>query len=372
MKTKRSFPHAALLVCCFIIICSARWSYGQHPDQPYWPTQSWRTGHPADHGLNERSLRQLVRKIEKGGKNRGIHSLLIVKDGYLVMEEYFHGSDEDIHTLQSVTKSITSTLVGAAIHHGFIQSLDQKVLSFFPEYDDIKHLDENKAAITLRHALTMQTGMAWYGESHLRPLNRYHGDRMKYVLDYKMDRSPGEKWYYNSGIAILLGGLLENAANMNTADFAYQYLFEPLGIYAREWYSYRNIPHTGGGLDLKPRDMARIGYLYLRDGIWENKRIVPENWVTEATRRHVPRARKLKGLPPFGYGYMWWLAPLDKNDTDTSKPAEIYMAWGYMGQFIFVIPKYDMVVVFTGGSTFPVGEFQPIHLLYDEILPSID
>ncbi len=336
----------------------------------YWPAEDWRTASPEQHNLNKDKLTALVNKIHQENAYKDIHSLLIVKDGYLILEEYFTSYDkDDIHTLQSVTKSIASTLVGCALQHGFIKSLDQPVISFFPEYQSFDNLTEDKKAITLQHALTMQTGMAWFGESHLGALNRYQGDKMKFVLDYKMDRPPGEKWYYNSGIAVLLGGLLKNATGMRTQDFADKYLFAPLGIKASRWSSHRDIPHTGGGLYLKPRDMAKIGYLYLKDGVWQGKRILPEGWVAEATKRHVPIASKRNEYTA-GYGYMWWILPFERHNMEKTDRQDIYTAYGYMGQFIFVIPELNMVAVFTGGSTRWPGEIQPFDLLYAFILPA--
>ena len=225
--------------------------------------------------------------------------------------------------------------------------------------------------MTLKHALTMRTGQAWTGELHLGALNRFSGDKMKYVLDYKMEGPPGERWYYNSGIAILVGGLIQNATDMNTKDFASKYLFDPLGITSYRWVGHRDIPHTGGGLYLTPQDMAKIGYLYLRNGKWDTDQILPEGWVNEATTRHVNSTQNIVGISPISYGYMWWLLPLNKSDT-TDQTAGIYMAYGHWGQFIFVIPKYDMIVVWTNNSSASYSEeIKPISLLYDYVLPAV-
>ena len=341
--------------------------------QSYFPKASWRTSAPKEQGLDQDKINTFIQQLKGGKLQRPISSFSIVKNGYLVVNETFGSYDgQTPHTLQSVTKSITSTLVGTAIQKGFINNLDQKVIEFFPKYEQIDHLDANKKAMTLRHALTMRTGQAWTGESHLSALNRYSGDKMKYVLDYEMETQPGKQWYYNSGIAILLGGLLQNATGMNTKDFAQQYLFEPLNITSGQWsWGHKGIPHTGGGLYLKPTDMARIGYLYLRNGKWENQQILPEWWVKEATTRQVPFAESISGVSSIGYGYMWWLMPLEKKDKDTSK-AEIFMAYGHWGQFIFVIPKYDMVVIFTNNNSASYAEeIKPIGLLYEYVLGAV-
>ena len=339
----------------------------------YFPREAWRTAAPGQQGMDAKGLTEFIALLRAGDLQKPISSFAIVKNGYLIVDETFDGySGTRPHTLQSVTKSITSTLVGAALQNGFIKRLDQKVLFFFPEYERIDHLDEHKKAMTLEHALTMRTGQAWTGERHLGPLNRYQGDKMKYVLDYPMETRPGKKWYYNSGIAILLGGLLQNATGMSTQDFAQRYLFDPLHIGDAQWrWGHKGIPHTGGGLYLKPHDMAKIGYLYLRNGRWGDKQLLPKWWVKRATERHVPDTEDIAGISRISYGYLWWLMDMDKKSKSTAPP-EIYMAYGHWGQFIFVVPKHDMVVVFTNDSSASYSdEIRPISLLYDYVLPAV-
>lgn len=338
----------------------------------YFPREDWRVSYPASQGLDEIKINKFILQLRSGELLEPVTSFLIVKNGYLVVNETFANYDgSKPHTLQSVTKSITSTLVGVAVQNGFIEGLDQKVLDFFPEHEGIDNMDANKKAMDLQHALTMQTGQAWTGEQHLDALYSHRGDRKKYILDYEMETRPGREWHYNSGIAILLGAVLQNAAQMNTRDFARQYLFNPLNIRDVQWkWGYKGIPHTGGGLFLKPADMARVGYLYLRNGRWDGRQVLPEWWVGKATAGHVPFAKKISGIST-GYGYMWWLLPLNKEDNDNARN-EIQMAYGHWGQFIFVIPRYDMVVVFTSNSSATYNEeVKPISLLYQYVLPSV-
>lgn len=341
--------------------------------QVYFPGENWRSSTPSQQGLDEGKLNAFIQQLRNGNLIRPVSSFTIIKNGYLVVNETFGRYDgKEEHTLQSVTKSVASTLIGVAIQQGLIADLDQTVLSFFPEYQQFEHMNKDKQAMNLRHALTMRTGQAWTGESHLGALNRYKGDKMKYVLDYEMETAPGKKWYYNSGIAILLGGLIQNVSKMNTKDFAQKHLFEPLGIQSARWsWGHKGIPHTGGGLFLNPEDMARVGYLYLRNGKWNNQQILPEWWVEQATKRHVDRTQSIAGVSRIGYGFMWWLLPFDKNDQNWQTP-DIYMAYGHWGQFIFVIPKYDMVIVWTNdNSASYTEEIKPISLLYEYILPAI-
>lgn len=359
--------------CCFLFatMLLTFGCAGQATD--YYPAAHWREASPQSQGLNEHKLDKFVQQLEAGQLQGPITSFLMVKNGYLVINKTFGQYDgSQAHTLQSVTKSITSTLVGLAIQNGFIENMEQKVLHFFPEYQDIKYLNTYKKEMNLHHALTMRTGQAWTGERHLGALNRFSGDKMKYVLDYKMETQAGKKWYYNSGIAILMGGLLQNATGQNTIDFAQTYLFDPLQITSADWkWSHKGIPHTGGGLFLSPTDLAKIGYLYLRNGKWKDQQLLPKWWVKQATSRHVPHTQKIEGISKIGYGYMWWLLPLDKKNTNND-PAVIYMAYGHWGQFIFVIPQHDVVVVFTNDDSATYSEeTRPISLLYQYVLPSI-
>ena len=351
-----------------IILCLVIGTVRSQTSDLYFPKENWRSSSPEEQGMDLEKIQYFIDRLRANKIQRPISSLLVVKNGYLIVNEYFEPYDgSQAHTIQSVTKSITSTLVGVAIQNGHIDNLNQSVVDFFPEYDNLSNLNNNKAKMNLHHALTMRTGQAWTGESHLGALNSYTGDKMKYVLDYKMETEPGKKWYYNSGIAILLGGLLENVTGINTEQFARESLFEPLGITGAYWrWGHRGIPHTGGGLFLKPADMARIGYLYLRNGRWDGKQILPDWWVSEATQRHVPHAESISGVPA-GYGYMWWLLP-----STTKGQKDIYMAYGHWGQFIFVIPGFDMVVVITNDRSASYSEeIKPVSLLYEYVLPAV-
>ncbi len=346
----------------------------QGQSEEYFPGEEWRIASPETQGIDATKINDFISLLKAGRIQKPITSFAIVKNGYLVVDETFSGYNGNRpHTLQSVTKSITSTLIGVAIQQAYIKDTDQKILSFFPEYQTIANMDEHKRDMSLENALTMRTGQAWTGERHLGALNSYSGDKMKYVLDYKMQTAPGKKWYYNSGIAIILGGLLQNASGMPTQEFAQKYLFDPLQISSANWrWSHRGIPHTGGGLFLKPKDMAKIGYLYLRNGNWNGKQLLPEWWVKKATTRHVSDTEDIAGIRQLSYGYMWWLMSLDKKARNQSN-AEIFMAYGHWGQFIFIIPKYDMVVVFTNNSSASYAdELKPISLLYDYVLPAVE
>ena len=366
----------ALCLAAVLLVTSTGVSrrVGAQASDDYFPATDWRTASPQSQQLNRKILKRLIKRIRKNSIS-GIDSLLIARNGYLVTEEYFNGwGPNDLHTLQSDSKSVTSLLVGIALQQGKISSIDEPVLSFFPEYRRIRNLDERKSAMTLRDLLTMRTGLDWsedpYQGSPLFQLNNCQCDWLKFVLDWQMRETPGTRFEYNSGGVILLAGVIRNATSIPTDTFAQRYLFDPLGITQVRWYYGEpdNLPHTGGGLNLRPRDMARIGYLLLRNGRWENQQIVSADWVRQSTSRVVKFPRTFASHP-VDYGYLWWLLSLDGEAGTDDRDDDIYTAAGAQGQWIFVIPKYDMVIVSTGSTS--VFD-QAVGFLYSDILPAVN
>jgi CubicO group peptidase (beta-lactamase class C family) len=357
----------ALIACCLSARVTAR------RQDEYWPTVDWRTSGLEEQQLNKKILKKLVKRIRRN-EVRDIDSLLIVRNGYLVTEAYFHGWGPDqLHTLQSDTKSVTSLILGAAMMQGKIHGLDEKAVDFFPEYRRIRNLDERKQALSLRDLLTMRTGLDWsearYEGSPLQQLNECRCDWMKLVLDWPMREAPGARFEYNSGGVILLGGIIRNATGAAADQFAQRYLFDPLGITNVRWfYGADGSPHTGGGLNMRPRDMAKIGYLVLRHGRWGDRQIVSEDWVRESVSRVVKTSWRFASYP-VDYGYLWWVLSLDGTGADQSPDNDIYTASGAQGQWIFVIPKYDMVVVATASSQ--DNSSNPVAFLYSDILRAV-
>jgi CubicO group peptidase (beta-lactamase class C family) len=339
----------------------------------YFPTAEWRTAKPNTQQLNRKILKKLAARI-RDNEITGIDSLLIVRNGYLVVEDYFNGwGINDLHTLQSDTKSVTSLLTGIAIEQGKISGVTENVLKLFPEYTKIKNLDARKEALKLEDLLTMRTGLAWseaqYEGSPLQQLNTCQCDWLKFVLDWQMLEEPGARFEYNSGGVLLLGGVIRNATGMAVDVFAQRNLFEPLGISNVRWFygQTEGVPHTGGGLNLRPRDMAKLGYLVLRKGRWAGNQVVSESWLQESMRHRVHTSWRFSSYP-VDYGYLWWLLPLDGSGMAQGEDADIYTASGAQGQWIFIIPKYDMVVVATGSSQ--VFD-RPVGFLYSDILRAV-
>ena len=321
----------------------------------------WLTAHMGEVNLDEKLLTKLIQNI-LNKKYENIHSILIVKDGKLVLEEYFTGKDygkletafthDDLHGVMSVTKSFASTLIGIAIDKGMIKDTDEDLVSFFPEYK--KLLGEKGKKIKLRHVLSMTAGLDWDEITYLYSDNRNpywimlgpeRSNIIKYILSRPVKEEPGHEFIYNGGLSILLGKIIEKRSHLKTVDFAQKYLFEPLGIEKYEWGYYdfkREVSKTDGGLYLRPRDMAKLGYLYVNKGQWKNRQIISSKWINEATKRHID-------LYPFyltGYGYQWWLYTYKIN----GQKKEIPVADGWGGQRIFTFPDQDMIVVFTAGN----------------------
>ena len=296
----------------------------------YFPTDGWRTSTPEEQGMDSNKLAQMLSAVQQ--KHLSLHSLLVIRNGYIVSETYFGAFTQDTpHQLYSVTKSFIATLIGIAIDKGAIDRTDHRILDFFPE-DTIENLDQYKQAITLENLLTMRAGLDWQEGDPAYMALAQSPDWVKFMLDKPMVQPPGTWFNYCSGCSHLLSAILEQTTGMNTLDFAKQNLFQPLGITNVTWDTdAQGIPIGGWGLQLTPRDMAKLGYLYLYNGIWERDQIVSGDWVNRATQTHTETDSEL------GYGYQWWTYPSLSG----------YAALGMGGQTVFVIPRSDLVIVTT-------------------------
>ena len=323
--------------------------------------------------MDERALTALAARI-RSGAIRDLHSLVVVRHGYVVQEEYFNGSRrDDVHTMQSVTKSITSLMVGIAVDQGKLRANDP-VLAFFPGYTDLRNVDERKRAVTVRDLLTMTSGIDFYESpyagSPLQLLNDSRDDWVRYVLERPMNDVPGGHWQYNSGGVIVLAGVLRSATGLSADAFARTHLFQPIGIATERWVTspFDGTPHTGGGLNLRALDLARLGYLALRDGRWNDRQIVSTRWLAESLTPVVVRPRTFAGHPT-DYGYLWWLMPLDGSGSTAATENVIWVASGAQGQWLFVVPRHDLIVAVAGSSD---ARFTaPIDIVYNEIIPAL-
>lgn len=331
----------------------------------------WPTSTAQKQRLDSSGLENLVKLIREGKKFPRLHSLLIVRNGYLVIEEYFGGFDaERTHTLQSVSKSFTSALVGIAIEQGKFKSTDEKLLDFFPGIKNIKNLDDRKANLRLRDLLTMRSGTDYHESGSNSPhdqLNSLDRGWDRFYLNRKMVTQPGTHFQYDSGAVIILSSMLKNRTGMHADEFAEQFLFKPLQITGESWFRNKEgHPHTGGGLYLKPRDMAKLGLLYLQNGQWEGKQVVPAQWVKQSIQKRVTFQHPRDNV--IGYGYLWWIMAPDPRGPGKEY---IYAAMGFRAQYIFVIPEHNMVVVVTGDTYSYADQRRPVKFIYSHILPAV-
>jgi CubicO group peptidase (beta-lactamase class C family) len=321
----------------------------------YWPSDGWRTSTPEEQGMDSERLAEMLKAIQE--REHDINAVLVIRNGYLVLDAtlypYRRGSR---HVIHSCTKSIVSALIGIAIEKGYIEGVDQPVLDLFPGRT-VANLDADKAGMTLEHVLTMSTGFRCrdsylYDWEGMREMSQT-SDWVQYILDLPMSEAPGTRFEYCNGASFLLSAIIQETTGVTTLEFAEEHLFGPLGISDLGWPANpQGITYGWGEIRMLPHDMAKIGYLYLRQGVWEGEQVVPSDWVAASTRSYISATLE------DGYGYQWWV--------DSSG---MYMALGYSGQFIFVVPDKDMMVVFV--SQLPEWDFYaPQILLNDFILPA--
>jgi len=368
-----------LLSLIFILVTAActHWSprvnrYGL-PERKYIYHQpekigdGWETASLKEEDIDSEKIDEMMHDI-LSGNDRNIHSILLIKNGKLVLEEYFYGYNRDkLHFLASVSKSITSVLIGIAIDQKVTADVETKAYELFPKYMGTKWIDQ-KYPITLQHMLTMTAGLDWDEMKYSRtdPRHTTHqmyesDDPIEFVLERNLIEAPGEKFYYNSGLTILLGKIVKNTSGLYIDEFAGKCLFTPLGISDYHWDKFPDgTIQTDGGLHLRPRDMAKIGYMMLKDGKWKDHQIVSKEWVEESTKRHIA-ARAIE------YGYQWWIG----KTTINNQTIRVLFASGHGGQKIFIIPKLDLVVVFTSKVFNPKGHSGPEGFLLRYVIPSI-
>lgn len=312
----------------------------------YWPTEGWRSTTPEQQGFDSQKLAEALENLRQ--RNRGIHSLLIVRNGYVVLDAYFYPYDEkDLHDIASVTKSLTSALVGMAIDQGKIKAVNQPLLQIFPS---AANREPRKERLTVEHLLSMTSGLDCKfepGELTLRQM-RESRNWTQFMLDLPMTAEPGSEFVYCSGGMHLLSAIISRTTGKNELEFARQTLFNPLGITEVLWPSDpQGVSHGWGDLCMHPRDMAKLGLLWLNHGVWEGKPIVPASWVDESTRVHA------KTSFDSDYGYGWWVKTHDMPFA--------YEAVGRGGQRVNVVPSKNLVVVITGGG-FDPAEVRPLLL----------
>ena len=322
-----------------------------NPD--YWPTSVWKESSPEDQGVDSQKLQDMEDYIMANSLN--FDSILVVRNGYLVHESYpSHIYDEDdTHHIYSCTKVFTSTLVGIAIEEGLIGNIDDKVLDYFSE-KTFDNMDSQKQSITIRHLLTMTSGIEWTDQIDFYQMAAT-SDWVQYILDQPIEHQPGSVWNYNTGCSHLLSAILDKLTPNGTIDYIESKLFDPLNITNYSWtVDGQGIPIGGTLLHVTPRDMAKFGFLYLHNGYWNGSQLVPSEWISESATSFM-NVEFDQGHGS-GYGYQWWIYNWLNS----------YTARGSYEQYITIIPDLNMVVISTANS----GNFGFINLLVDYIIPS--
>ncbi len=313
MKNKMFLKQLIFLLLITLISFSNAYSFSTQQKA----SDGLKVSTPEEQGVDGNLLSEMSYFLKK---SRKINSVLILKNGYLLFEEYYGGFNEKSNQcIWSCTKTITSAMIGIAIDKGLIKRVNEKVLDFFPEYE-FKNIDRRKKEITIEHLLTMSSGLP--GKSGLLELSYYH-DWVKAVIDEPMKYEPGTVFDYSTGNTHILSAILQKATGMDLLAYTMENLFGPIGISKNNLFWSRDPQgiYTGGhGLNMRSRDMAKFGLLYLNKGRWNGKHIVPEYWVEKSTQAHINTQSGEK------YGYQWWLNTLDMID--------IVYVYGNFGQLI--------------------------------------
>jgi CubicO group peptidase (beta-lactamase class C family) len=367
----------------FAVSATARGQVAASCGTPTTLDDGWTIATPESVGVDGARLCAIAARLKETAAN--VHAVVIIRHGKLVFEQYFPGPDErwDVagqfdhdattpHDMRSASKSVISLLVGIAIDRKLIASADEPVVKFFPDYAAVKSPGWDQ--VTLRHLLTMSSGMQWdenrdwndprNDEPHLGS----EADPIRYILSKPIAKPPDAVWTYNGGGTDLLGNILERVSGKPLEAFAREVLFQPMGIGDFEW---RNYPKNGKiapavGLRIRPRDAAKIGQLMLNRGGWDGKQIVSPEWIAQSVRPRFQAIGYFSGL--FFYGQQWWLGRSIAPESEVRWIA----AMGSGGQRIFIVPDRDLVVMTTSGLYFQRRQGDAaLDMMANYILPSI-
>ena len=370
--------HIITTILVFLLL-----SCNEQKESNRFPTQAWERSSFENEGLNSTPFDDLLNEIENGVYGN-VDQLLLIKNGKLVFDQsfendyekiskgksgalgcgfatcndstifgdynYYHPKwhpyyeNQQVHTLQSVTKSIASIMIGVAIKEGDISSTDVRVVDFFEDYD-LSMAEESFKTATLENLLTMQLGMEWHEID--RPIDSTNTtgqleasqDWIQFTLNQPMDTIPGTKWVYNSGASQLMSGIIKKATGLYIDEYAEKHLFTPLGIKNYHWKKTpAGYTDTEGGLYLEAQDLAKIGFLMLREGKWEGLQIISSEWVNKSVTKQVSFDKEK------GYGYQWW-----RDDQDG---IEIWACHGFGNQYLLVFPKFETIAVVNSWNIF--------------------
>jgi CubicO group peptidase (beta-lactamase class C family) len=305
----------------------------------YFPDVRWTATAPEDQGMSNATLNEMMQFIEDS--EASVRGLVVTRNGYIVKEGYwFYNTENTTRHIFSCTKSFVGALIGIALKEGFLDNVSQRMIDFFPHLT-IDNMDARKEAITLEHLLTMTHGLDWneWNVSYFEPENMYNqmflasGNAVQFFLDLPTAYDPGEHWVYTTGASHILSAIIQEVTNMTTYDFAKEYLFEPLNMTIGSWaVDDQGVNNGGTLLYVTPRSMAKLGLLYLNKGTWEGQEIISEEYITQSSTAYVNASI----LAPY-YGYQWWIGAEEG----------VYSAMGSNGQYIHVVPEYNIVMSMT-------------------------
>ncbi|MGG1517995.1 serine hydrolase [Paenibacillus oryzisoli] len=309
-----------------------------------WPTNGWPSSTPEAQGLFSATLAKTFEVFH----NQGVHSVAVIRNGVLVAEAYQpHVSAHAVQDMKSVTKSIVSALFGIALAEGHLKSPEQRLASFFPQLEQ----DPLKSKIRLKHLLNMTSGLDWDNVNEQSSTEMMHSDNwVDYILNRPGLHEPGNVFNYSNGDAHLISAILQLATGESMLDYAKKRLFEPLGITQVSWNDDPQGRTIGAwALALTLGDMAKLGYLFLKNGQWAGQAIIPEAWIRTAVTKRV--FLNYSNGTQGGYGYYWWSKPLAPGLVRGSrKPIDVHYASGSGGRRIFYVPELELVVAMTANS----------------------
>lgn len=371
------------------------------PGAPGWPGESWPVSTAEAEGVDPAAIDSLIADID-AGRYGLIDHFLLIRNGRLIADRHWdHGEtyaelltaqadtvdhqynydhpawhplyrDTHLHSLQSVTKSVTSVAFGIAVDEGHIPDVEAPAWPYFKAYG-VDLTDPRRAATSLEDFLTMRSGVDWAipgqtydDDTHPTSVLEASDRWIDYVVAQPVGTEPGTQFDYNDGVSVLLGKIVREATGQRLDAWTEERLFHPIGI---DDYYWKITPggevDSEGGLYLSTHDLARIGYLMLRGGEWDGRRIVSPDWVAASTSPVVSDVNPDNDRPDTGYGYQWWV-PLHENGE-----TRVFAGNGYGGQFLHVVPEYDLISVFNGWTLHERPELSSWTALQDRILPAV-
>lgn len=366
IKTEETLK-ALLLYMFFFILSFTMFNCSEENGYSYSVPETindgWETASLASVGMDDGSIVDLIQTINNGTIPE-IHGIIIIKNGLLVFEEYWAGHEYSAwgenhhglllsydrdrrHNTHSATKSFTSALVGIAIDHGLIGSIDDPIFDYLP--NNQAQINESNVNITIEDCLKMASGLEWnewdVGVNNSQyDLEIFNNSTtpLSFLLSKPVITEPGTSFYYNGATVDLLGYIVTAASGQSLEDFSSQFLFSPLGITNYNWSYIRAMTCAHGDIYITPRDMAKFGYLYLNNGQCNGEQIISAEWIENSTQNHIDPGVYWAD----GYGYLWWLRDFQVNGNSYHS----FKAIGWGGQEIFVFKELNMVVVFTGAN----------------------